>query len=34
LWVKEIVGMGQGPVLYLRGRTAMRRARQASSSRG
>ncbi len=33
LWVKEIVGMGQGPVLYVRGRRAMRRGRDASSSR-
>jgi GT2 family glycosyltransferase len=32
LWVKEIVGMGQGPILYLRGRAAMRRVRDGSSS--
>jgi GT2 family glycosyltransferase len=33
LWAKEIVGMGQGPILYLRGRTRMRRVRDASASR-
>jgi len=33
LLVRELVGMGQGPVLYLRGRTAMRRLRAAATSR-
>ena len=33
LVVRELVGMGQGPFLYLRGRAAMRRLRYAAASR-
>jgi len=32
LFVKEMVGMGQGPILYLRGRAAMRRVHDAPPS--
>ncbi len=33
LLVRELVGMGQGPFLYLRGRAAMRRLRDGAASR-
>jgi hypothetical protein len=33
LVVRELVGMGQGPFLYLRGRAAMRRLRDGAASR-